>query len=120
MTKDGSTLLQMPTVLNDNDLTVSKNYLDYINLMTYSMATGNGYYQNSLYKSTKGATLTSCSIDESVKIFNDLTIPNSKILVGIPFYTTVQTGSGGPGSKVGTGKSIWYDKLFFKAMYSFY
>lgn len=94
------------------DLTNSGKYLDYVNLMTYSMATGNSYYQNSLYKSTKGATLTSCSIDESVKIFNDLTIPNSKILVGIPFYTTVQTGSGGPGSKVGTGKSIWYDKLF--------
>ncbi len=94
------------------DLTNSGKYLDYVNLMTYSMATGSSYYQNSLYKSTKGATLTSCSIDESVKIFNDLTIPNSKILVGIPFYTTVQTGSGGPGSKVGTGKSIWYDKLF--------
>jgi len=94
------------------DLPNSKNYLDYINLMTYSMATGNGYYQNSLYKSTKGATLVSCSIEESIKIYNDLTVPNSQILVGIPFYTTVQTGSGGPGSKTGEGKSIWYDKLF--------
>jgi chitinase len=76
------------------------------------MTTGNSYYQNSLYKSTKGATLTSCSIDESVGIFNNSNIPNSKILVGIPFYTTVQTGSGGPGSKVGSGKSVWYDQLF--------
>ena len=94
------------------DLPNSKNYLDYINLMTYSMATGNGYYQNSLYKSTKGATLVSCSIEESIKIYNDLGVSNNKILVGIPFYTTVQTESGGPGSKTGNGKSIWYKYLF--------
>ncbi len=93
------------------DLTNSGKYLDYVNLMTYSMATGNGYYQNSLYKSTKGATLVSCSIDESIKIYNDLGITNDKILVGIPFYTTVQTSSGGPGSKTGSGKSVWYDKM---------
>ena len=53
------------------DLPNSKDYLDYVNLMTYSMATGNGYYQNALFKSTKGATLTSCTIEESIKIFND-------------------------------------------------
>ena len=94
------------------DLTNSGKYLDYVNLMTYSMTTGNSYYQNSLYKSTKGATLVSCSIDESVDIFNNYNIPNNKILVGIPFYTTVQTGSGGPGSKVGSGKSVWYNQLF--------
>ena len=93
------------------DLTNSPKYMDYINLMTYSMATGNGYYQNALYKSTKGATLTSCSIDESIKIFNDYGIKNSQILVGIPFYLTVQTNSGGPGSKTGSGKSIWYNQL---------
>ena len=94
------------------DLTNSIKYLDYVNLMTYSMATGNGYYQNSLYKSTKGRTLVSCSIDESIEIFNDLTVPNNKILVGIPFYTTVQTESGGPGSKTGNGKSVWYSYLY--------
>ena len=94
------------------DLPNSRNYLDYINLMTYSMATGSGYYQNSLYKSTKGATLVSCSIVESIDIFNDLGVKNSQILVGIPFYTTVQTGCEGPGSKVGSGKSIWYNQLF--------
>lgn len=93
------------------DLVNSKQYLDYINMMTYSMATGNSYYQNALYKSTKGATLTSCSIDESVKLYNSYGIENAKILVGIPFYLTVQTGSGGPGSKTGTGKSIWYNQL---------
>ncbi|MBE6131577.1 MAG: hypothetical protein E7183_07625 [Erysipelotrichaceae bacterium] len=93
------------------DLTNSKAYLDYVNLMTYSMATGNGYYQNALYKSTKGATLTSCTIVESVDIFNGYGIENAKILVGIPFYLTVQTESGGPGSKTGSGKSKWYNLL---------
>ena len=93
------------------DLTNSGKYLDYVNLMTYSMATGNGYYQNALYKSTKGATLTSCTIVESVDIFNGYGIENGKLLVGIPFYLTVQTESGGPGSKTGTGKSKWYNLL---------
>lgn len=94
------------------DLPHSKDYLDYVNLMTYSMATGNGYYQNALYKSSKGATLTSCSIDESIDLYNGYGVTNNKILIGIPFYTTVQTGCEGPGSKVGSGKSIWYKELF--------
>lgn len=94
------------------DLPNSNKYLDYVNLMTYSMATSNGYYQNSLYPSTKGRTLVSCSIDESVKIFNDLGVLNSQILVGIPFYVTVQSNCDGVGSKTGSGKSIWYDKMF--------
>lgn len=94
------------------DLPNSINYLDYINMMTYSMATGSGYYQNSLYPSTRSRTLVSCSIDESVDIYNNLGIPNNKILVGIPFYTTVQTECEGVGTKTGNGKSIWYDKLF--------
>lgn len=94
------------------DLTNSIKYLDYINMMTYSMATGSGYYQNSLYPSTRSRTLVSCSIDESIVIYNNLGIPNNKILVGIPFYTTVQTECEGVGTKTGNGKSIWYDKLF--------
>lgn len=94
------------------DLPNSGKYLDYVNLMTYSMATSNGYYQNSLYPSTKGRTLTSCSIDESVTIFNNLGITNNKILVGIPFYVTVQTNCDGVGSKTGTGKSVWYSEMF--------
>lgn len=93
------------------DLPNSKDYLDYVNLMTYSMATGNGYYQNALFKSTKGATLTSCTIEESIELYNGYGIKNNKILVGIPFYLTVQTGCEGPGSKVGSGKSIWYNQL---------
>lgn len=93
------------------DLPNSKNYMDYINLMTYSMATSNGYYQNSLYKSTKGATLVSCSIDESIEIYNELGVENSQIIVGIPFYCTKQTASGGPGSKTGSGVSVSYSVM---------
>ena len=94
------------------DLPNSKNYLDYINLMTYSMAKSSGYYQNALYKSSSGSTLVSCSIEESIEIYNQLTVPNSKILIGIPYYTTVQTGCEGPGTKTGDGKSIWYNQLY--------
>lgn len=93
------------------DLPNSKNYMDYINLMTYSMAKSNGYYQNSLYKSSKGATLISCSIAESIEIYNDLGVKNSQILVGIPFYCTMQEDCGGPGSRVGTGKSVSYSYM---------
>jgi len=94
------------------DLPNSRQYLDYINLMTYSMTTGNGYYQNSLYPSTKSRTLVSCSIDESIDLYNSYGIPNSQILVGIPFYVTVQANCDGPGSKVGSGKSKWYNLMF--------
>lgn len=94
------------------DLTNSIKYMDYVNLMTYSMTSDNSYYQNALYPSTKKATLASCSIDESVKIFNNLNVPNAKILIGIPFYTIVQTDAGGPGSLTGSGKSKWYDVLY--------
>ena len=90
------------------DLPNSINYLDYINMMTYSMASSSGYFQNALYKSSKSRTLVSCSIDESIKIYNDLTIPNEKILVGIPFYCVLQKECDGAGTKTGTGSSISY------------
>lgn len=93
------------------DLPNSKKYMDYINLMTYSMAKSNGYYQNSLYKSSKGATLVSCSIEESIEIYNNLGVDNKQILLGIPFYCTMQTESGGPGSKTGVGKSVSYSVM---------
>ncbi len=93
------------------DLPNSIQYLDYVNLMTYSMCSGNSYYQNALYKSTHGATLVSCSIDESITIYDENKVPREKILVGIPFYCVLQTGSEGYGSKVGTGKSISYSSF---------
>lgn len=81
------------------DLVNSHQYLDYINMMTYGMVSNNGYYQNALSKSTSyanptfsaGKTLTSCSIEESVAIYNSYGIPNSKIIVGVAFYGIKQT-----------------------------
>jgi chitinase len=81
------------------DLPNSHQYLDYINMMTYGMVNNNGYYQNALYKSTifddainsAGKTLTSCSIEESVAIYQSYGIPNSKIIVGVAFYGIMQT-----------------------------
>ncbi|MFA6648135.1 MAG: glycosyl hydrolase family 18 protein [Candidatus Izemoplasmatales bacterium] len=81
------------------DLENSHQYIDYINMMTYGMVSNNGYYQNALYKSTVfddlsnnvGKTLTSCSIEESIAIYNGYGILNSKIIVGVAFYGIKQT-----------------------------
>jgi len=83
------------------DLVNSHQYLDYINMMTYGMVSNNGYYQNALYRSTvydyptfnAGKTLGSCSIAESVAIYNSYGIPNSKIIVGVAFYGIKQVRS---------------------------
>ncbi len=84
------------------DLINSQQYLDYINMMTYGMTSSNGYYQNALFKDTTyhnttfnvGRTLTSCSIEESVQIYNEtFNIPYSKIIVGVAFYGMRQVRS---------------------------
>jgi chitinase len=83
------------------DLENSHQYIDYINMMTYGMVSNNGYYQNALSKSTSfddsinlvGKTLISCSIEESIGIYNGYGIPNSKIIVGVAFYGIQQTRS---------------------------
>lgn len=84
------------------DLNNSKNYLDYINMMTYNMSTANGYHHTALYPSSSstnyhntenkaGSTLSSCSVDESVAIFAEYGIDSSKLIVGSGFYGIVQT-----------------------------
>lgn len=82
------------------DLNNSKNYLDYINMMCYDAEKTAGHYQNALYRRSSyldptnkvGANTTSCSIHESVNLYNNTYgIPNSKIIVGIPFYGVTQT-----------------------------
>ncbi|MBO7080323.1 MAG: hypothetical protein J6W64_11115 [Bacilli bacterium] len=85
------------------DLTNSKAYLDYINLMCYDMVQADGSYQNGLYRTTSyhdnvnnvGRTYTtSCSVKESVDfIKSNYSIPNEKIVVGVPFYAVKQTRS---------------------------
>jgi chitinase len=81
------------------DLLHSGQYIDYINMMTYGMVSTNGYYQNALFKSSAydnptnnaGKTLGSCSIEESVQIYNSYGISNNKIIVGVAFYGIKQT-----------------------------
>ena len=92
------------------DLINSGKYLDFINVMTYSMASESGYHHTALYKSSTyfdptnkvAKTLVSCSIEESVKIYNDTYgIPSSKLIVGGAFYASKQTRT----SKDATWKS---------------
>ena len=82
------------------NLNVSKQYLDYINMMTYDMSNNGGNYQGPLYPNNTfhdpvnrvGKTYDSCSIEESIEIYNnEYGVPNSKILIGIPFYGRMQT-----------------------------
>lgn len=84
------------------DLTNSKQYLDYINVMTYNMVSNSGYHHTSLYSSKEyfdkenkvGHTLTSCSIDESVKIYkNSYGVEANQLILGAAFYGMKQTRS---------------------------
>lgn len=80
------------------DLTNSIAYLDYINIMTYSMMSNSGVYQNPLYRQLTnhsvfgaGRTLNTASIDESVKDFkNTYGIAYDKLIVGLAFYGVKQ------------------------------
>ena len=73
------------------DLYNSINYLDYVNMMTYGMTNNNKHYHNPLFPSTKDRTLETCSIDESVKIFNELGVPTNKLIAGLAYYGMSQT-----------------------------
>ncbi|HHU55136.1 MAG TPA: hypothetical protein GXZ48_00400, partial [Acholeplasmataceae bacterium] len=99
------------------DLINSQKYIDYINMMTYGMVSSNGQYQNALYRSTSshntkfgvGKTLTSCSIHESIEIYNnDFNIPNHKIIVGVAFYGLKQTYTNGAWKGAG---SVFYTNI---------
>ena len=80
------------------DLENSHKYLDYINLMSYDMQTNaKASYQNALYKSSKGYTLTQCSIDQTLPLYNALGVPNEKIIIGVPFYARVFKNTNGLG-----------------------
>lgn len=89
------------------DLNNSKEYLDYINIMTYGMTSNSGQYQNALYKSSTfhdsvfraGQSLSTASIDESVKMFkNSYGITYQKMIVGVAFYGIKQTRTYDEGS----------------------
>ena len=85
------------------DLINSISYLDYINVMCYDMVQVDGSYQNALYRTTSfhnptfsvgRSYTTSCSINETIGIFNNTYgITNDKLIIGIPFYAVRQTRS---------------------------
>lgn len=98
------------------DLNNSLQYIDYINLMTYNMATSYGYFHNALYKSNTYQpfneynnyynksqtasnsglkyTLANCSIAESISHLNNtFNVPNNKIVIGLSFYGIEQVSS---------------------------
>jgi chitinase len=100
------------------DLNFSAQYIDYINLMTYGLTSGSGQYQNPLYRQTTfhnatysvGRTLSTASIDESVKDFkNSYNIDYEKIIVGVAFYGMKQIKSGT--SWIAAG-SVYYHEIY--------
>lgn len=88
------------------DLTNSGQYLDYINVMTYGMERESRHYQNALYPSSHSAV--SCSIHESIPIFNSYGIASSKLLIGLAFYGIKQTKED---SSWGSASSVLYNSL---------
>lgn len=92
-------------------------YLDYVNLMTYTMVSEGGYYQNALYDSSTyhdpeakaGRTIVGISIDRSVMGLTNAGVPKDKIIVGVPFYGIIQKKLNN--SWVYTGESIAYHSL---------
>ncbi|MFP4186688.1 MAG: glycosyl hydrolase family 18 protein, partial [Acholeplasmataceae bacterium] len=105
------------------DLENSAAYIDYINVMTYGMTSSGGQYQNALYRSNDyydrdyraGRTLTSCSIAESVDIFEDYGVEKSKLIIGLAFYGIEQrrsydpvTETYGPWTNAG---SVYYPQI---------
>lgn len=100
------------------DLNYSAQYIDYINLMTYGATSGSGQYQNPLYKQSVfhnttykvGRTLSSTSIEESVKMYKDTYgISYDKIIVGVAFYGMKQVKSGTSWVKAG---SVYYHEIY--------
>jgi chitinase len=105
------------------DLLNSAQYIDYINVMTYGMTSSGGQYQNALYPSNTyhnpdfkaGKSLTSCSIEESVAIFESYGVERNKLIIGLAFYGIEQsrtydsqTGIYGPWTNVG---SVYYHRI---------
>lgn len=79
------------------DLNNSKQYLDYINLMTYDLHLSSASFHNGLYKSSAGNSSYTC--DGAVTSYLNY-VTADKLVLGIPFYgrefsgcTGLKTGS---------------------------
>lgn len=100
------------------NLTVSNQYLDYINVMTYGMASNSGSYQNALYQRSGahnttynvGRTPSTVSIDASVGIFNSYGVSNSKLIIGLAFYGMRQIKNLDTNTWVSAG-SVYYPDI---------
>ena len=100
------------------NLSDSGQYHDYINMMTYDMVNSGGGYQNALYPRSGydnptlrvGSVVNTCSIAESITIFNNYGIPNSKIIAGVAFYGRNQMKKD-DGTWVHAGYSTSYHNL---------
>ena len=105
------------------DMVNSVKYLDFVNMMTYGMTSSSGQYHNSLYKNSSyhdsankvGYTLVSCSIVESIEIYDSYNVPHKKIIVGLAFYGIKQSREYDEASKTysswGKGGSIFYTSI---------
>jgi chitinase len=93
--------------------------------MTYGLTSGSGQYQNPLYKQTTyhypeflaGRTLTTASIDESVKILRDTyQVDYDKIIVGVAFYGIKQTRTYNDSTKSystwSNAGSVYYHEIY--------
>ena len=82
------------------DLRNSGQYLDFINIMSYSMSSSSGNYQSNLYSRSGYHNPTAkvgksiASIHDTIKTFNNYGIPNSKLIIGAAFYGKVQSYTG--------------------------
>ena len=98
-----------PYLTSRFDLANVHKYLDFINIMTYDLqSSGRATHHTALYPSS--ATISGCSVDESVKSYLNQGVPAEKIVIGIAFYGkyTVSSSLGGSGSSY---KSITYTKI---------
>ena len=105
------------------DMANSVKYLDFVNMMTYGMTSSSGQYHNSLYKNSSyhdsankcGYTLVSCSIVESIEIYDTYNVPHKKIIVGLAFYGIKQSREYNSSTNTygswGKGGSIFYTSI---------
>lgn len=86
--------------LDHTEMDKASRYLDYVNLMTYDLFSGDtavhhaGLYASPLYKSNKYA-------DHAVKAFMEAGVPAGKLVLGIPFYGRSFKLQAGPKKGIG-------------------